>query len=145
MRALIFELRPGALAEEGLVTALRRQATALTAREGVPIEVTGPSERPPLDPATEEHLYRISLEALNNAVKHAHASRIDVTLTATGSVLKISIADDGVGFDPAQPHPGHLGQQTMAERAAAIGAQLEVVSSPGAGCTVVLQLAPATG
>lgn len=143
MRALIFELRPGALTEEGLVTALTRQASALSAREGVPIDVTGPADRPVLDPAVEEHLYRLTLEALNNAVKHARASRITVAIAAATGSLRLVVTDDGVGFDPSQPAPGHLGQLTMAERAAAVAADLEVLSSPGAGCTVTVTL-PAT-
>lgn len=140
MRALIFELRPGALAEEGLVTALTRQAAALTARDGIPIDVSGPTARPSLDPAVEEHLYRLTLEALNNAVQHAQAMRIDVAIMNVDDRLTITIADDGVGFDPGQPHPGHLGQSTMAERSAAIGATIDVVSAPGAGCAVTVAL-----
>jgi signal transduction histidine kinase len=136
MRALIFELRPGALAEEGLVNALFRQAAALTAREHVPIMVTGPEERPELDAATEEHLYRFTLEALNNAVKHARATAIEVTIDLTEAGLSLSIIDDGIGFDPALPTPGHLGRTTMAERVAAIGGTLSVCSAPGAGCRV---------
>jgi signal transduction histidine kinase len=136
MRALIFELRPGALLEEGLVAALSRQAAALTAREGVPIRVSAPSERPPLDADAEEHLYRLVLEALHNAVKHARASRITVSIDVAGERMQIVVADDGVGFDPAEPHPGHLGQHTMADRAAHTGGQLRVESSPGAGTRV---------
>ena len=140
MRALIFELRPQALAEEGLVTALTRQAAALTAREGIPIEVRGPEARPALDPAVEEHLYRLTLEALNNAVRHAQAGRIDVTVTSAEGRLTVTIADDGIGFDTTRPHPGHLGQSTMVERASAIGAMISVTSAPGAGCTVTVTL-----
>jgi PAS domain S-box-containing protein len=140
MRALIFELRPGALAQEGLVTALQRQAAALTAREAVPIEVTGPAERPVLDPSVEEHLYRLTLEALNNAVKHAAASRITVSITLEDSALALCVADDGLGFDPTQQFPGHLGQTTMAERAAAISGELAVDSTPGAGCRITVRV-----
>jgi signal transduction histidine kinase len=140
MRALIFELRPQALAEEGLVTALTRQAAAFTAREGVPINVRGPETRPALDPAIEEHLYRLTLEALNNAVKHAQAKRIDVVVVSADDRLTITVEDDGIGFDTARRHPGHLGQSTMLERATAIGATMSVVSAPGAGCTVRVEL-----
>lgn len=140
MRALIFELRPRALAEEGLITALTRQAAALTAREGIPINVRGPEARPSLDPAIEEHLYRLTLEALNNAVTHAEAAQIDVAVMSADDRLTVTIADDGVGFDPTRPHPGHIGQSTMAERATAIGATVTVVSAPGAGCTVTVTL-----
>jgi signal transduction histidine kinase len=71
MRALIFELRPGALAEEGLVAALAKQASALSAREGLVIEVDGPDGPLPIGPEVEEQLYRVGQEALANVVKHA--------------------------------------------------------------------------
>lgn len=136
MRALIFELRPGALNEEGLVAALTRQAAALAARESVPITVTGPAERSVLAAGAEEHLYRLVLEALNNAVKHASASRISVAVEVGGEDLSITVGDDGVGFDPAVVPAGHLGRLTMAERAAALGGVLTVNSRPGAGSRV---------
>ncbi|HET8627773.1 MAG TPA: histidine kinase, partial [Thermomicrobiales bacterium] len=113
MRALIFELRPGALAEEGLVAALRKQAAALAAREGLAVAVEAPEGRVPLDPAVEEHLYRIAQEALHNAVKHAGASRAVVRLATGDGALTLEVADDGRGFDPAAPRPGHLGLGTM--------------------------------
>jgi signal transduction histidine kinase len=151
MRALIFELRPGALAEEGLVAALRKQATAVTARTQTPVEVDASTERVELDPLVEEHLYRLVMEALNNALKHATPSAITITVTAEktpdGSTpLRVIVADDGTGFDPTVAHPGHLGLSTMAERATAIGAALEVESVPGAGTRVTVRLpAAATG
>ena len=74
MRALIFELRPGALAEEGLVAALAKQAAALSAREQVSVAVEGPEQRLELSAEEEEHLYRIASEALHNVVKHARAA-----------------------------------------------------------------------
>ena len=120
MRALIFELRPGALEEEGLVAALQRQAAALTAREGLPIAVTGPDQRLPLAPDVEEHLYRLALEALHNTLKHAAATRAWVT-------IDVDAARDNVGnrrrwprLRPDVARPGHLGLTTMAERAAAL-------------------------
>jgi signal transduction histidine kinase len=141
MRALIFELRPGALAEDGLVAALHRQAAALTAREGLPITVTGPLERPSVDPQVEEHVYRMVLEALHNTLKHARATRATVTATVDDDrrELVVCVADDGVGFDPGADAPGHLGQRTMRDRASSIGGELSVDTSPGAGCRVVLR------
>lgn len=136
MRALIFELRPGALSEEGLVSALSRQAAAVSARESVRITVVGPTERPVLASAAEEHLYRIVLEAMNNAVKHACAGEISVDVQADAGELSITVTDDGVGFDPAEMPAGHLGRRTMAERAAALGAELVVDSRPGRGSRV---------
>lgn len=136
MRALIFELRPGALSEEGLVAALSRQAAALAARESVPITVTGPPERPLLTADAEEHLYRIALEALNNAVKHASAGAISVEVEVVRDELSITVEDDGVGFDPSVTPAGHLGRSTMAERAATLGGVLTIDSRPGTGSRI---------
>jgi signal transduction histidine kinase len=142
MRALIFELRPGAVVEEGFAAALSRQVHALTARENLDITITCPGERVPLDPNTEEHLYRICLEALHNVVKHAHASsaQVEVAVDQENERLAVAVRDDGAGFDPTIDRPGHLGQRTMRERAEAIGATLRVVSAPGAGTEVRLAL-----
>jgi signal transduction histidine kinase len=137
MRALIFEVRPGALAEEGLAQALTRQAAATSAREQLPITVKAPTDRVPLPLNVEEHLYRLALEAITNAVKHAHATHIDVRLAAPAEDrLEITITDDGTGFDTDAAHPGHLGMTTMRDRAAAAGARMNIISAPGAGTTV---------
>ncbi len=140
MRALIFELRPGALAEEGLAAALTKQAAALAAREQLTIDVHAPEERVALSPEVEEQTYRVVLEAVNNAVKHARATRLDVTLSTGLDVLHVAVVDDGIGFDPATPHPGHLGMSTMRERAAAIGGELVVDSAHGEGTRVALHV-----
>ncbi|MCB0905800.1 MAG: PAS domain-containing protein [Nocardioidaceae bacterium] len=141
MRALIFELRPGALEEEGLAQALVKQATALTAREQIPIHVDAPPQRVVIPAAVEEHLYRIALEALHNAIKHAGAMRIDVTLeTTVDGALRVTVLDDGRGFDLGVAHPGHLGLGTMRDRAQSIGARLEVTSAPGQGTLVTVDL-----
>ena len=87
MRALIFELRPEALTEEGLVAALTRQAAAISFREQLPVAVHGPPARLPLSAEAEENSYRIVLEALHNAVKHADASQVTVVVTASGKPM----------------------------------------------------------
>jgi signal transduction histidine kinase len=145
MRALIFELRPDSLAEEGLVAALGKQATALTARTQIPVHVEGPTTRPELEPHVEEHLYRLSMEALNNALKHADPSAVTITISTDNarggaSPVEISVIDDGAGFDPSIPRPGHLGLGTMRERATSIGASLELASAPGHGTRVTVRL-----
>jgi PAS domain S-box-containing protein len=140
MRALIFELRPAALAEEGLVAALRKQGAALSAREQVAVTVQGPDQRLDLDAGVEEHLYRIASEALHNVIKHARADRAAVTVTALEGSLQVTVRDDGAGFDPDAGHAGHLGLSTMAERAKIIGADLTITSTPGADTTVTVSL-----
>jgi signal transduction histidine kinase len=140
MRGLIFELRPGALAEEGLVAALRKQGEALTAREPVAITVQGPEQPLDLPAGVEEHLYRIVSEALHNIAKHARAASATVRVGTDAGILRVTVRDDGAGFDPEAGYPGHLGLSTMAERAAAIGADLTIDSAPGAGTTMTLSL-----
>lgn len=136
MRALIFELRPGALAEEGLAVAVAQQAAALSARTGVEITVRTPADRVALPAHAEEQLYRLALEALNNALKHADATRLSATLSVTPGQLLLVVEDDGVGFDPGLAHPGHLGLHTMRERAAAVGGRLQIDSAPRGGTRV---------
>jgi PAS domain S-box-containing protein len=140
MRALIFELRPRALAEEGLVAALRMQSAALSAREQVAVTVAGPERRLDLSPAIEEHLYRLTSEALHNVVKHAHATHASVSVAPLNGSLTVTVIDDGAGFDADATYAGHLGLTTMTERAEAIGADLRMTSAPGKGTTVTVTL-----
>lgn len=147
MRALLFQLRPVALDEEGLVGALRRHIEALQRRDGPALSftATGSDERMPL-PA-EEALFRVANEAVGNALKHAHAKHISVTLDVRDGMAILSVRDDGRGFDLAGHHaqPGHLGLPGMRERAAQIGADLTIESAPGRGTTIAVHLViPAT-
>jgi signal transduction histidine kinase len=142
MRALIFELRPGALSEEGLVVALGEHAAALGAREGLAIEVDGPSERLPLAPDAEEQLYRLGQEALANVVRHAGANSAAVRLAAGDGRVTMEIRDNGRGFDPAAVSGSHFGLRSMHGRVADLGGELEVTSAPGRG-TVVRAAVPA--
>jgi signal transduction histidine kinase len=140
MRALIFELRPRGLAEEGLVSALSKHANAVSARERVTITVSGPSERLPIRAECEQHLYRLGQEALANASKHAEATRITVAVTSDDSTVGLEVSDDGCGFDPAATYAGHLGLTTMQSRANELGATLGIDSAPGSGTVVRVEL-----
>lgn len=140
MRALIFELRPEALREEGLAAALRRYAKALSAREGLAIEIDSPETRIPLSVEVEQQLYALAREALHNAVKHSHSDRVCVRLEVKGSSVRLEVQDWGTGFDAVGLYPGHLGLETMTERARIIGGNLEIISRPGAGTRVTASL-----
>jgi len=142
MRALIFELRPEALAEVGLVGALRRQLDGLELRHGLRAEATLGDE-PDLPFAAKQELLRVVQEALHNVAKHARASVVTASLGTEDGRVVIVIADDGVGFDPATARPGHLGLTSMHERVAALGGRLTVDSVPGAGTRVRVE-APLT-
>jgi signal transduction histidine kinase len=140
MRALIFELQPGALAEEGLVAALSKHASALSAREGLVIEVHGPGERLPLGAEVEEQLYRLGQEALANVVKHARARRATVRIAAEDDTVWIEVSDDGRGFDPAAVGREHFGLRSMRGRVADLGGRLEVTSALGRGTVLRVEV-----
>jgi signal transduction histidine kinase len=132
LRALIFELRPESLEREGLVGALEKQAAAVQARHGLKVRLDVAGE-PDLPEPAKEALYRVAQEALHNAAKHARAHRVVVVLEVGDSDVGLLVADDGRGFDPQREFPGHLGLQSMRERAAAVGGTLEIESAPGEG------------
>jgi PAS domain S-box-containing protein len=136
MRALIFELRPGNLEQDGLIHALKTHSSALQARIGLPIVVKGTELQDRLPIEIEEVLYRIAQEALHNVVKHAAAQQVRLELAADDGGVRLKIVDDGVGFDPAGVSDGRLGLTGMRARAAKIAALLDVQSRPGQGTTI---------
>ncbi len=135
MRTLLLELRPAALREMALGDLLQQLADATVGRGRLPVAVavTG---RGPLPPEVHLALYRIAQEAVNNAAKHARASRCTVVVDQSPDRARLTIADDGRGFDATRVAPTHLGLSIMRERAAAIGAALTVTSDVGRGTTV---------
>ncbi|WP_199224022.1 PAS domain-containing sensor histidine kinase [Paraconexibacter algicola] len=147
IRALIFELRPRALVEEGFVSAVRKHAAAVGSRHRVAVVVEAPAERIPVGEAVEEHLFRVIQEAVGNAARHAHAERITVDIATAGEPpwVTVTVQDDGRGFDPAARFDGHFGLETMRERVAVLGGQLRIDSAPGAGTTVAVAIPAETG
>ncbi len=139
MRAMIFDLRPEALAVEGLVAALRRQAASIEARHQIAVEAQFDSE-PLISLTSKEALYRIAQEALHNVVKHARASNVSLSLLHSTDVVSLKIQDDGRGFVSDSDFPGHLGLTSMRERATRAGADMFVESAPGEGCTIAVSL-----
>ncbi|MCU0432083.1 MAG: ATP-binding protein [Bacteroidia bacterium] len=93
-----------------------------------------------LAPAQVLHLYRIIQEAVNNAIKHANATQLDITLLAEAGKLVITISDNGCGFDPGQNRDGHYGLANMRTRAAEIGAGITLSSQPGSGTEIRITL-----
>ena len=158
MRTLIFELRPESLAQEGLTIALQKQALGLMARQKINVE-TVLGEEPNLPVASKEAMYRIAVEALQNVVKHSGATQVKLVLMqqpalveqdATGSdgsrqsagvqdsAVVLSIIDNGHGFDPDAFYPGHMGLQSMRERAEKIKGILDMDSKRGFGTHIKL-------
>lgn len=143
MRALLFELRPQTLSGRNLVDALQAQADTLQDRHGLLVDIRVANWQQP-SARVEGELFRISVEALANVVRHAAATRGEISLCCTAEACVLTIVDDGVGFDVTTPRPGHLGLETMAERAERIGARLDLDSAPGRGTRVSVTV-PAAG
>ena len=140
IRLLIFELHPPILEGQGLAAALRIRLAAVETRAGLHAEIQVDGERR-LPLATEEELYRIALEALNNVVKHARAQHVTVLLRFDDQRTYLEISDDGMGYDPAAAKGGGgMGLRGMDERARRINGTLEIASSPEKGTTVKVEL-----
>jgi signal transduction histidine kinase len=144
IRALIFELRPESLATDGLLPALRKQLDAFVARHNLAFEVSADSQEPQAPIEFKEALYRVSLEAVQNTIKHANASRVQVSVHQLPDRVRMEISDDGKGFNPRQEFAGHFGLTSMSERMARLGGTCNIDSEPGAGTRVTVVL-PLTG
>ncbi len=139
LRSLVFELRPPALGEEGLVATLGKQLEVLGRVHGLSVELVGGSQAR-LEPTIETGLFRIVQEALNNVVLHASATRVVVTVEMSATSVSATVADDGIGFDPEARAilSRRLGLTTMAERAEGLGGTLVITSVAGGGTTVTV-------
>jgi PAS domain S-box-containing protein len=144
---LVWELRPTALDDLGLRAALANYVQDWSKRVKIPAELhlSGLLDDR-LPPDTETTLYRIAQEALTNIAKHSRARSVDVILERQADSVVLIVEDDGVGFDPgAVDSLEHgFGLLGMHERAALVGALLQIESTPGAGTTVLLRMAAAT-
>jgi two-component system NarL family sensor kinase len=149
-RRVVQDLRAGALQGKSLPQALRELAASYTATYGVKISMTasGPAAR--LAPHVEAGLFRIAQEAANNVVRHAGARRAWIRLTVGDDTARLTIRDDGRGFQPGVgedvPSPGTgFGLTGMRERARLLGGSLRVESTPGVGTKVVATVPLAGG
>ena len=132
MERIIDDLHPP-IVEFGLVDALAWQCRQVTRQSGLPCRLDSPSALPLEDEFVVLSLLRIAREALNNAVRHAQASQIDVKLTLADATLLLVIADNGIGFAPQAAHRQGRGLRNMRQRAQALGASLALERGSGAG------------
>ncbi|MCP4166733.1 MAG: hypothetical protein GY759_12700 [Chloroflexi bacterium] len=140
MRLLVYELRPLALRGVGLVGALQQRLDAVERRSGIEVQLSIDEELE-LPRNIEEELFRIAMEALNNALKHANPTTVTVALRKEEKreipCIELSIMDDGIGFDPdTKEGEGGLGLVSMKERVEKLGGELTILSTAGEGTQV---------
>jgi signal transduction histidine kinase len=145
MRTLLHELRPSALIESSLDDLLEQLVLSTMSQRNLEITLEIkencrflnelPNGRT-LSPEIRVGIYRIAQEALNNIVKHSRAHRVKLSLSTTAAGLRLMIHDDGLGFDQAKIKNERLGLAIMQERASAISASVEILSTPGRGTQI---------
>jgi signal transduction histidine kinase len=136
MRLMIFELRSPVLEKQGLVAALQERLEAVEARAGIRAGLKSTlMDRLPTE--LEVGLYGIAREALNNVLKHARATEVQVSISQTEQKVLMEVMDNGIGFETGAPsNVGRLGVKGMRERASQLGADLRLESRPEGGTTV---------
>jgi signal transduction histidine kinase len=153
VRRLVDGLRPPALDTMGLAGALRAHVTGWPAGSGPRVTFDAPDPLPPLGAATEVAAYRIAVEALANARRHAGARCVDVRLAVAGERLRVTVADDGAGLgattvaddgagavdDRATTGAG-VGLHSLRERAAELGGVCRITARPDGGTLVAASL-----
>jgi signal transduction histidine kinase len=145
LHGVVFALRPPDLDDIGVVAAIERYA-AQVQRSGLNVRIDANEDPPALTPEVRLAIYRIVQEALHNALRHAAADEAVVSIETGSDFLRVTISDNGAGFNPEiATRPTALGLLSMRERAAAIGATLAIRSRPGDGTIVLIerQLEPA--
>jgi two-component system sensor histidine kinase UhpB len=141
VQRIVLDLRPPALDSLGLTAALNACARDIASASGIEVTVETSRFDRRLPAEVETALYRIGQEALTNAVKHANAQKVEVTLAEEGQQVHMTVADDGVGFDPAQMTARDMavhgvGLLSMERRAAEVGGTFRIDSTPGEGTRV---------
>ena len=137
IRRLVYDLRPPALDELGLIGAIRDAAERHTSHAALDISVHAPDKLPPLSAAVEVASYRIVQEALANVTHHAGATNCVVRLTVAGE-LRIEVSDDGTGIP--EGHRSGVGLHSMRERAEELGGSCVVGRSASGGTRVLARL-----
>jgi two-component system NarL family sensor kinase len=138
IRRLVFDLRPPALDELGLVGAIQEYTRRIVSQDGLQIRLNSPKDLRPLPAAVEVAAYRITLEALANFVRHSQGTNCQVSISKTKDHLQVEISDDGLGL-PQDVQPG-VGLNSMRERAAELGGTCLIEALPQGGTRVLASL-----
>jgi signal transduction histidine kinase len=139
-RRLVDGLRPRILDELGVAAAIEHLIEQLEAHGAPKIEFVRPASFDRLPAAIENALFRIAQEGLNNAVRHSKSERVRLELARTDTLVRLTIEDQGTGFDTEHVPEGHFGLEGIRERAILLRGQATTVSSPGKGTRLVIEL-----
>ena len=140
MRLLVYELRPAMVEEVGLIGALRQRLEAVEQRSGVSVQLAADDDSH-IPPGVQNELFRVAEEALNNALKHAHASCLTVRLHTHAEQIELEVADNGRGFDPdIAAGSGGQGLANMRERVTRLGGRFTIDTAPGQETTIRVRL-----
>jgi signal transduction histidine kinase len=138
-RRALKALRVSPLADMGLVQALNVLAKDSASRANIALDLFIIDKIPVLSPDVEQCIYRVAQEAITNAINHSQAKLLTVKLELQEEHIKLTVQDDGIGFDiEKSDNPNHYGLAGMKERAALIGTELTIISKPGAGTQIIL-------
>jgi signal transduction histidine kinase len=142
VHSLSYALHPTILGDLGLAAALKAECDRFSRLEAIPVRLRVDGVPDHLPPEVALGLFRVAQEALRNIARHARARSAIVSVQYEDDALRLSVQDDGVGFDPAQPHSApSLGHTSMRERMRLLHGELEIDGAPGHG-TMVLAWAP---
>jgi two-component system, NarL family, sensor histidine kinase LiaS len=137
LRGLLLELRPTTVLQHGLSSAMRALCEEWGHVNHIPADCDVILTGRHIPAVIEDALYRIAQEALSNIARHAHATRVHVSLVEGQRQIILSVTDNGVGFRSDAPHTsGRFGLTSMRERARSVGGELIVESTPAAGTTI---------
>ena len=145
VRRIIFDLRPMALDDLGLVPTVRRFIEAVKEETGIGIELIVLGKEKRLLSTVEVTIFRLIQEAVNNARKHANPNRILVRLEFVENQVNMQVEDDGIGFDVEDAkrrakYGNHYGLMSMGERVDLLGGELKILSAQGEGTTVLVSI-----
>lgn len=139
LRRISMDLRPAALDNLGIIPALRWYVKRASEMSGIPIRFSAPEKTSRLAPDIELALYRIAQEGVTNAIRHADARAIEVTLEGNPDAIHLSVADNGIGFNPSVRDQG-LGLIGIRERVELLDGSFKVTTAPGAGTRLWIEI-----
>src|SRR6185295_6128122 len=141
VRRISTELRPGVLDDLGLVAAIEWHANEFQTRTGVQCQFTTTVKEPILDQSLNTAFFRIFQETLTNIIRHASATKVEVSLTEEGGKLVLEVKDDGRGITEGEiSNTKSIGLVGMRERAALLNGEVLIKGTRGKGTTVTVQI-----